>query len=310
MGLLEGLGKLLGKKEREAVFPYQQGYKPAAPTNPAAAAPSAGPASSGTAPAGAASSAPASPAAAQGAPAPAASSFVSLGSMGLEAAQAPKRRGVVQAPATVATLGASVSDAAPDDPAAIRIKAEPQASGEVCKFMVNRPVFASRSWIFTGGGLAQGSPLAEKLFALDGVDAVLIDDSVVVVTRKTKDGDWKALAAEVGRVLRSHLEAGESAVSEEIVSKIPPESEIRDQIQRVIDLEVNPGVAAHSGHISLTAVRGNSVYIKMGGGCQGCSAADLTLKEGIHRSFRTAVPYVGAIYDETDHKAGLNPYFR
>jgi Fe-S cluster biogenesis protein NfuA len=47
----------------------------------------------------------------------------------------------------------------------------------------------------------------------------------------------------------------------------------------------------------------------MGGGCQGCSAADLTLKQGIHTSFRKAVPMVGAIFDETDHTAGLNPYF-
>jgi Fe/S biogenesis protein NfuA len=56
-------------------------------------------------------------------------------------------------------------------------------------------------------------------------------------------------------------------------------------------------------------VRGNSVYISMGGGCQGCSAADQTLKQGIHQAFRNAVPQVGAIYDETDHSAGTNPYF-
>ena len=53
-----------------------------------------------------------------------------------------------------------------------------------------------------------------------------------------------------------------------------------------------------------------SVTIEMGGGCQGCSAADLTLKQGIHSAFRKAAPYVGAIYDETDHAAGLNPYYR
>ena len=77
----------------------------------------------------------------------------------------------------------------------------------------------------------------------------------------------------------------------------------------MIDTEVNPGVAGHGGNISLLAVKGNSVTIQMGGGCQGCSAADLTLKQGIHTSFRTAVPKVGAIFDETDHTAGLNPYF-
>lgn len=294
MGLLDSIGRLLGKKDREAeaVFPYQPGYKaPEKPATPAAPAPSSAP----SAPAG-------------GAAAPAA--FVSLGSMGLSAAEPPKRRQVVQAFATVTTLGATTPSDAPAEPGAIRIKAEPQSSGDTCKFLVDRPVFAGRSWFFAGPGVTQGSPLAEKLFAIPEVDSVLIDDSTLSVTRKTKDGDWKALATQIGGLVRAQLESGEPAVAATIADQIPGETEIRDQIQRVIDLEVNPGVAAHSGHISLTAVRGNSVYIKMGGGCQGCSAADLTLKEGIHRSFRTAVPFVGAIYDETDHKAGLNPYFR
>ncbi|MBK7973690.1 MAG: NifU family protein [Deltaproteobacteria bacterium] len=293
MGLLDSIGRMLGKKDREseAVFPYQAGYK--ASDQPAAPAP-----------------APAAPAAAPSAGSAAPAAFVSLGSMGLGAAEPPKRRQVVQAFATVTTLGAKVESEAPADPSAIRIKAEPQSSGDTCKFLVDRPVFAGRSWFFAGPGVTQGSPLAEKLFAIPELDSVLIDDSTLSVTRKTKDGDWKSLATQIGALIRAQLESSEPAVATSIAEKIPGETEIRDQIQRVIDLEVNPGVAAHSGHISLTAVRGNSVYIKMGGGCQGCSAADLTLKEGIHRSFRSAVPFVGAIYDETDHKAGLNPYFR
>lgn len=299
MGLLDSLGRLLGKKERDwdAVFPYQKGYKaPDSPTPPAA---------SGTAPSGPSASAPTG---APAAPAPSSGSFVSLGSMGISEAAMPKRRTVVQAHAQVSLVGVKQEETPAGE--GIRIKAEPQASGDTCKFMVSQPVFGGRSWYFAGPGRAEGSPLAEKLFALEGVDTVLIDDSTVTITRKTKDGDWTPLATEVGRLVRAQLESGEPPVAESIVEQIPAEDEIRAQIQRVIDLEVNPGVAAHSGHISLTAVRGNSVYIKMGGGCQGCSAADLTLKEGIHRSFRSAVPFVGAIYDETDHKAGLNPYFR
>ncbi len=297
MGLLDGLSRLLGRKERDwdAAFPYQKGYQP--PTPPVAP------------PSGAeVSPAPSPSAAPTAAAAPAA--FVSLGSMGLSAAAPPKQRQVVQAPATVATLGAATESEAKGDPSAIRIKAEPQLSGDACKFMASRPIFPGRSWYFAGPGVTQGSVLADKLFAFEGIDSVLIDDSTVTVTRKAKEGDWKALAVEIGACIRGQLESGEAAVAGMITEKIPAEDEIRTQIQQVIDLEVNPGVAAHSGHISLTAVRGNSVYIKMGGGCQGCSAADLTLKEGIHRSFRNAVPYVGAIYDETDHKAGLNPYFR
>ncbi len=297
MGLMDSLGRLLGKKERDwdAAFPYQRGYQP--PTPPAST-----PGASATGSAPDASAAPVT----GGAPA----AFVSLGSMGLSAAQPPKQRQVIQATATVATRGAQTDADASGDPNAIRIKAEPQLTGDACKFMASRPIFPGRSWYFAGPGVTQGSPLADQLFALDGIESVLIDDSTVTVTRKAKEGDWKALASEIGARIRAQLESSDPAVAATIAEQIPAEDDIRTQIQKVIDLEVNPGVAAHSGHISLTAVRGNSVYIKMGGGCQGCSAADLTLKEGIHRSFRTAVPFVGAIYDETDHKAGLNPYFR
>jgi Fe-S cluster biogenesis protein NfuA len=90
---------------------------------------------------------------------------------------------------------------------------------------------------------------------------------------------------------------------------MPEEEIIRRKIQTVLDLEVNPGIAAHSGIVSLERVEGNTVYITMGGGCQGCAASTITLRHGIHTAFRRAVPEIGAIYDETDHAAGVNPYF-
>ena len=90
---------------------------------------------------------------------------------------------------------------------------------------------------------------------------------------------------------------------------MPSEEAVRHGIQKAIDEEVNPGVAGHGGRITLEKVKGNTITIQMGGGCQGCSSADVTLKQGIHGSFRKFVPQVGAIFDETDHTAGLNPYF-
>ena len=134
--------------------------------------------------------------------------------------------------------------------------------------------------------------------------------STVTVTRKDKTlVDWIPLAKEVGSAIRGVLKEGDALIAKKIISSIPSEETIREGIQKVIDEEVNPGVAGHGGQINLLGVKGNSVTIQMGGGCQGCSAADLTLKQGIHTSFRKAVPQVGAIFDETDHTAGLNPYF-
>jgi len=190
----------------------------------------------------------------------------------------------------------------------VRILAEPQKDDETCRFLVNRGLVSGVSWYFEDAESGLQSSLAKRLFELPDVETVAIDESTVTVTRDG-DGEWEALAQSVGQAIRDTMDSGEDVLEQSLVERIPDEETIRTRIQACIDEEVNPGVAAHSGYISLTRIRGNSVYIQMGGGCQGCSAADLTLKQGIHQAFRKAVPEVGAIYDETDHAAGLNPYF-
>ncbi len=220
--------------------------------------------------------------------------------------QPPVQRRVIQ-PAVLIEQAEAVG---PSDQ--ILIKAEPSRDNGQCKFMVNRPLFEGHSWLFSNFEEAAESPLAEALFSVDSVETVLVHDSTLVVTKTGAKGlpDWEALAKLVGGALRKLLEAGTDLMAKDLIDRIPAEEVVRDEIQKVIDTEVNPGVAGHGGRITLTTVTGNTVTIEMGGGCQGCSAADLTLKQGIHSAFRKAVPYVGAIYDETDHAGGLNPYYR
>ena len=198
----------------------------------------------------------------------------------------------------------------PEESSEILIKAQPSPTGDQCMFTVNRALMSGYSWYFDSFESASDSSLAEALFSLDDVETVLVCEATVTITRKDKTlVDWVPLAKEIGTAIRGVLKEGSLLISEKILSSIPSEETIRGGIQKVIDEEVNPGVAGHGGQINLLAVKGNSVTIQMGGGCQGCSAADLTLKQGIHTSFRNAVPQVGAIFDETDHTAGLNPYF-
>lgn len=214
----------------------------------------------------------------------------------------PIRRTVIQAPVVVEDINPQKQDE-------ILIKAQPTLKGDQCVFMVNRPLWAGHSWWFPTFESAECSPLAEALFTLDGVENVLVDHSTLTVTRNSSQGDWMELAKKVGATIRGLLQSNSPLIAEKIIKEMPSEETIRADIQRVIDTEVNPGVAGHGGKISLISVKGNTVTIQMGGGCQGCSAADVTLKIGIHNSFRKAIPAVGAIYDETDHGAGLNPYF-
>jgi Fe/S biogenesis protein NfuA len=84
---------------------------------------------------------------------------------------------------------------------------------------------------------------------------------------------------------------------------------IAAQVAKLIEERVNPSVAAHGGHVTLLDVRDGRVFIRFGGGCQGCGMADVTLKEGIETMIKQAVPGVSEVLDTTDHAAGNNPYF-
>jgi IscR-regulated protein YhgI len=84
---------------------------------------------------------------------------------------------------------------------------------------------------------------------------------------------------------------------------------LKSRVQEIIDTMINPAVAGHGGYVELIDVQDNRVYLQMGGGCQGCGAADVTLKAGIERLLREEIPEIAEILDTTDHAAGTNPYY-
>jgi Fe-S cluster biogenesis protein NfuA len=189
----------------------------------------------------------------------------------------------------------------------IKIMADPK-SATTCQFMVDRPVYPDSSFYFGSKESAEGSPLAERLFAIPGVTSALIAHDRVTVGKSGLE-EWLPIARQVGQALRQHIGSRQPAVSEELRKRIPPADEIRDRVQQVLDTRINPAVAMHGGFVGLIDVQGNSVFIQMGGGCQGCGMADVTLKQGVEVEIRAAVPEVGEILDTTDHAAGRNPYY-
>lgn len=88
------------------------------------------------------------------------------------------------------------------------------------------------------------------------------------------------------------------------------EDPIAERVHRVIQDQINPGVASHGGHVQLLDVKDGTVFVRLGGGCQGCGQADSTVKDGIQRAIRDAVPEIHSVLDVTDHAAGTNPYFQ
>ena len=85
--------------------------------------------------------------------------------------------------------------------------------------------------------------------------------------------------------------------------------ELAEKVQTILDQQINPAIASHGGVAKLVNVEGNDIYLQLGGGCQGCGMAQVTLSQGIEASLREAIPEIGNIIDATDHASGDNPYF-
>ena len=77
----------------------------------------------------------------------------------------------------------------------------------------------------------------------------------------------------------------------------------------VLDRDVNPSIASHGGHAELAAIEGATAYLRLGGGCQGCGMATVTLSQGIEVAITQAVSEINHVVDVTDHASGTNPYF-
>jgi Fe/S biogenesis protein NfuA len=81
-------------------------------------------------------------------------------------------------------------------------------------------------------------------------------------------------------------------------------------IQKLLDEHINPAVADHGGYIVLIDVKDDIAYVALGGGCQGCGMADVTLKQGIEALITEEVPGIRQVIDTTDHASGANPYYQ
>jgi Fe/S biogenesis protein NfuA len=87
------------------------------------------------------------------------------------------------------------------------------------------------------------------------------------------------------------------------------EGDVAERVTQVLDRHVNPAIAMHGGMAQLVGVEGDTAYVRLGGGCQGCGLAGVTLDQGIESAIVGAVPEVRRVVDVTDHAAGENPFY-
>ncbi len=92
--------------------------------------------------------------------------------------------------------------------------------------------------------------------------------------------------------------------------KVADDSPIEDRINYILYDEINPGLAAHGGMVSLEEMAGDVAILKFGGGCQGCGMVDVTLKEGVERTLLERIPELKGVRDITDHSDDSQAFYK
>ena len=164
-------------------------------------------------------------------------------------------------------------------------------------------------------GISGGTPLAPDFeLTLVGPDdireserEVEVGDLTIVVDEEFVPRLEGATVDFVQRTNESGFEVSLAATAQAAAPTLA--GPLAERVKTVLDTEINPAIASHGGTITLVGVQDSEIYLEMGGGCQGCAMSRMTLRQGVERMVRQAVPEVTVIHDITDHASGENPFF-
>lgn len=162
------------------------------------------------------------------------------------------------------------------------------------KFLPGRAVMDAGTANFPSPDTAARSPLAQRLFEIEGVTGVFLGTDFVTVS-KADTLDWYVLKPSILGVIMEHFTAGRPVIMAEAAaegSQSAEDSEIEAQIRELIDTRVRPAVAQDGGDIIFQGYEHGVVYLHMQGSCSGCPSSTMTLKAGIENMLRHYIPEV------------------
>lgn len=173
------------------------------------------------------------------------------------------------------------------------IQTEPTPNPATLKFLPGQAVMSSGTANFTDVESAAKSPLALRLFEIEGVAGIFLGADFVTVT-KADEAAWDVLKPRVLAAVMDHFTQGEPVMSEAVDDQDSGEedSETVKQIKELIETRVRPAVAQDGGDIVFRAFEEGVVYLHMQGACAGCPSSTATLKNGIENMLRHYVPEV------------------
>ena len=174
------------------------------------------------------------------------------------------------------------------------IQTEQTPNPATLKFLPGRDVLGQGTADFPTVETAARSPLAQRLFEIEGVAGVFLGADFVTIT-KEGDRDWYLLKPSILGVIMEHFTAGRPVVNETAVddnAAHEDDDEIVAQIKELLDTRVRPAVAQDGGDITFQGFENGIVYLNMKGSCAGCPSSTATLKAGIENMLRHYIPEV------------------
>jgi Fe-S cluster biogenesis protein NfuA len=174
------------------------------------------------------------------------------------------------------------------------IQTESTPNPATLKFLPGRAVLGEGAADFPNRDSAAPSPLARRLFDVDGVEGVFLGADFITVTRG--EAEWAHLKPAILGAIMEHFTSGqavmEGAAQEGHASHDGPDAEIVVQIKELLDTRVRPAVAQDGGDITFHGFERGVVYLHMRGACAGCPSSTMTLKMGIENLLRHYIPEV------------------
>lgn len=182
------------------------------------------------------------------------------------------------------------------------IQTEATPNPATLKFLPGRPVMQIGTLDIRSAEGAKQSPLAQALFAIDGVSGVFFGADFISVTKSA--GDWRDLKPTILGAIMEHFlsgapllhdEAGFQAQGDGDEFFAPSDAGTVETIKKLIETHVRPAVAKDGGDIKFRGFRQGTVYLAMKGSCSGCPSSSATLRHGIQNLLRHYVPDVQTV---------------
>jgi len=176
------------------------------------------------------------------------------------------------------------------------IQTESTPNPATLKFLPGQTVLSTGTADFPTSDAAGTSPLAQRVFGVEGVTGVFLGHDFVTVT-KAETVDWDHIKPPILGAIMEHFQSGQPAIEEgsagpDHAEHDGPDGEIVGQLKHLLDTRVRPAVAQDGGDITFHGFERGVVYLHMQGACAGCPSSTLTLKMGIENLLRHYIPEV------------------